>query len=109
MVVDGGKRDWQWGYGRYVTRVATNRRLLGAALPVTQSQTVSTFHRFPLLTVRKSKVSLTMTTMPAYPTKSEAAVIAAAEKLMVDTMARYDPSHDAYHGRCRPLYHVFSR
>lgn len=90
-----------------VTRVATNRRLLGAALPVTQ--TVSTFHRFPLLTVRKSKVSLTMTTMPAYPTKSEVAVIAAAEKLMVDTMARYDPSHDAYHGRCRPLYHVFSR
>lgn len=34
----------------------------------------------------------------AYPTPAEAAVIKAAEKLMVDTMARYDPSHDAYHG-----------
>ncbi|RPD61196.1 hypothetical protein L226DRAFT_508012 [Lentinus tigrinus ALCF2SS1-7] len=32
-----------------------------------------------------------------YPTKEEAAVVAAAEKLMVETMARYDPSHDAYH------------
>ena len=35
-----------------------------------------------------------------YPSKEEAALVAAAEKLMVDTMARYDPSHDAYHGRC---------
>ena len=34
-----------------------------------------------------------------YPTKEEAALVAAAEKLMMDTMARYDPSHDAYHGR----------
>ncbi|KAI0749457.1 hypothetical protein C8Q80DRAFT_625731 [Daedaleopsis nitida] len=32
-----------------------------------------------------------------YPTQAEAQVISAAEKLMVQTMARYDPSHDAYH------------
>ncbi|KAF8071778.1 hypothetical protein FPV67DRAFT_1560551 [Lyophyllum atratum] len=32
-----------------------------------------------------------------YPTEQEKAVIDAAEKIMVDTMARYDPSHDAYH------------
>lgn len=33
-----------------------------------------------------------------YPTPQEQAVIDAAEKIMVDTMARYDPSHDKYHG-----------
>jgi uncharacterized protein len=33
-----------------------------------------------------------------YPTAQEKAVIAAAEKMMIDTMSRYDPSHDAYHG-----------
>ncbi|EPQ52621.1 hypothetical protein GLOTRDRAFT_95501 [Gloeophyllum trabeum ATCC 11539] len=32
-----------------------------------------------------------------YPTKAEASVIQAAEQLMKKTMARYDPSHDAYH------------
>ncbi|KAI0779098.1 hypothetical protein BC629DRAFT_1735987 [Irpex lacteus] len=32
-----------------------------------------------------------------YPTPEEAKVIAAAEKLMEETMARYDPSHDAFH------------
>ncbi|KAI0649362.1 hypothetical protein C8Q79DRAFT_904102 [Trametes meyenii] len=32
-----------------------------------------------------------------YPTSAEAAVVAAAEELMVKTMARYDPSHDAFH------------
>nr|VWO95907.1 F-actin-capping protein subunit beta [Ganoderma boninense] len=32
-----------------------------------------------------------------YPTQQEAALVAAAEKLMVETMARYDPSHDAHH------------
>ncbi|KAJ2990526.1 hypothetical protein NUW54_g8442 [Trametes sanguinea] len=32
-----------------------------------------------------------------YPTKEEALVVAAAEELMVKTMARYDPSHDAFH------------
>ncbi|TFY50800.1 hypothetical protein EVJ58_g10884 [Rhodofomes roseus] len=31
------------------------------------------------------------------PTQKEQAVIEAAEKLMTETMARYDPSHDAYH------------
>ncbi|KAI0703452.1 hypothetical protein BC835DRAFT_1318984 [Cytidiella melzeri] len=33
----------------------------------------------------------------SYPTEPEAKVVAAAEKLMVETMARYDPSHDAFH------------
>ncbi|KIL67704.1 hypothetical protein M378DRAFT_73426 [Amanita muscaria Koide BX008] len=32
-----------------------------------------------------------------YPTPEEKAVIDDAEKLMVETMARYDPSHDAFH------------
>ena len=32
-------------------------------------------------------------------TPNEQAVVAAAEKIMQDTMARYDPSHDAYHGQ----------
>ncbi|KAG5718983.1 hypothetical protein E4T56_gene20396 [Termitomyces sp. T112] len=31
-------------------------------------------------------------------TRPEQAVIDAAERIMIDTMARYDPSHDAYHG-----------
>ena len=34
----------------------------------------------------------------AYPTPQEAIVIAAAEKLTAETMARYDPSHDNFHG-----------
>ncbi|KAH9945332.1 uncharacterized protein BXZ73DRAFT_86835 [Epithele typhae] len=34
-----------------------------------------------------------------YPTEQEAVLVAAAEQLMVSTMARYDPSHDAYHVR----------
>ncbi|ESK93961.1 metal dependent phosphohydrolase [Moniliophthora roreri MCA 2997] len=32
-----------------------------------------------------------------YPTPDEKVYIDVAEKLMVETMARYDPSHDAYH------------
>lgn len=40
-----------------------------------------------------------------YPSKAEAIVTAAAEDLMVKTMARYDPSHDAFHGqRPRLIY-----
>ena len=35
-----------------------------------------------------------------YPSKEEAMVVAAAEELMTKTMARYDPSHDAFHGQC---------
>ncbi|KAI0768157.1 hypothetical protein BD413DRAFT_605617 [Trametes elegans] len=35
--------------------------------------------------------------MDGYPTQEEAKVVAAAEELMVKTMARYDPSHDAFH------------
>ncbi|KAH6913358.1 hypothetical protein BKA70DRAFT_1369958 [Coprinopsis sp. MPI-PUGE-AT-0042] len=34
-----------------------------------------------------------------YPTAQEQAVIAEAEQMMVETMARYDPSHDKYHGK----------
>ncbi|KII85151.1 hypothetical protein PLICRDRAFT_116706 [Plicaturopsis crispa FD-325 SS-3] len=33
----------------------------------------------------------------AYPTAEESAAIKAAEQLMIETMARYDPSHDAFH------------
>ncbi|KAF5340912.1 hypothetical protein D9758_012186 [Tetrapyrgos nigripes] len=33
-----------------------------------------------------------------YPNADEKVYIDEAEKLMVETMARYDPSHDAYHG-----------
>ncbi|KAJ7761976.1 hypothetical protein DFH07DRAFT_739675 [Mycena maculata] len=32
-----------------------------------------------------------------YPTTPESAVVLEAEKIMQDTMARYDPSHDAFH------------
>ncbi|KAL0067881.1 hypothetical protein AAF712_005049 [Marasmius tenuissimus] len=32
-----------------------------------------------------------------YPTVDERVYIDAAEKVMIETMARYDPSHDAYH------------
>lgn len=33
-----------------------------------------------------------------YPTTQEQEVIQAAENIMIETMARYDPSHDKYHG-----------
>lgn len=33
-----------------------------------------------------------------YPSKAEQLALAAAEKLMVAKMARYDPSHDVFHG-----------
>jgi uncharacterized protein len=33
-----------------------------------------------------------------YPSSQEKKVLEAAEKLMVETMSRYDPSHDAFHG-----------
>ena len=33
-----------------------------------------------------------------YPTPQEQAIIHEAEKIMIETMARYDPSHDQYHG-----------
>jgi uncharacterized protein len=42
----------------------------------------------------------------AYPTANEQAVIKAAERLMEETMARYDPSHDAYHGMSIVLFSV---
>ena len=34
-----------------------------------------------------------------YPSPAEKAVIHDAEELMTTTMARYDPSHDQYHGK----------
>ena len=42
------------------------------------------------------RLSLVLATM--YPTPQEKAIIDEAEKIMVETMARYDPSHDQYHG-----------
>jgi len=39
------------------------------------------------------------TTGLMYPTPQEKAIVNEAEKLMVEIMARYDPSHDKYHGR----------
>lgn len=33
-----------------------------------------------------------------YPSAAEIQVLAAAERLMENTMASYDPSHDKYHG-----------
>jgi hypothetical protein len=42
-----------------------------------------------------------------YPTADERAVIAEAEKVMQDAMARYDPSHDAYHGAPLPFHAFF--
>ena len=50
-----------------------------------------------------------------YPTAQEKEIIQAAEKMMIDTMARYDPSHDAYHGkyeniaRSRGISYLFKR
>jgi len=31
----------------------------------------------------------------------EKALVDAAEKIMIETMARYDPSHDKYHGELK--------
>ena len=38
-----------------------------------------------------------------YPSPKEELILNEAEKLMVDTMARYDPSHDKYHGMFDPV------
>jgi len=37
-----------------------------------------------------------------YPSFQERKVIEAAEALMEKTMAKYDPSHDAFHGAVSP-------
>ena len=50
---------------------------------------------------RAREEARTQLTAIMYPTPDEEKVIAAAEKLMVETMTRYDPSHDAYHGERR--------
>ena len=34
----------------------------------------------------------------AYPAANMRKIITAAEKLVAETMARYDPSHDYFHG-----------
>lgn len=36
--------------------------------------------------------------MDEYPSAKEKPALEAAEKLMLETMACYDPSHDAFHG-----------
>lgn len=41
---------------------------------------------------------MTVENTAAYPTPEETIVVQAAENLMIETMKRYDPSHDAYHG-----------
>lgn len=58
--------------------------------------------RLSLFTFFRSFVSLgqvEIMTMTSYPSPEETKIVAAAEKLMVETMARYDPSHDAFHGQ----------
>ena len=40
-----------------------------------------------------------------YPTNQEKAIVNDAERVMIDTMARYDPSHDKYHGACSMNLH----
>ena len=55
---------------------------------------------------------MAMATSNIYPTQEESAAIRAAERLMTETMSRYDPSHDAYHGQSPPITrqkHSFSR
>jgi len=37
-----------------------------------------------------------------HPTPQEKAIIDEAEKIMIENMARYDPSHDQYHGERDP-------
>jgi hypothetical protein len=39
-----------------------------------------------------------------YPSPIEVLILKEAEKLMVETMARYDPSHDKYHGGCKQFH-----
>lgn len=39
-----------------------------------------------------------MTQDPMHPSVTEQLALSAAEKLMITTMARYDPSHDVFHG-----------
>lgn len=44
----------------------------------------------------------------SYPTDVERKAIEIAEALMKKTMARYDPSHDAYHGNCDDSFCVIA-
>jgi hypothetical protein len=43
----------------------------------------------------------------AVEVQKEQVVIGAAEKLMEETMARYDPSHDVYHASGGPEFVIF--
>ena len=45
-----------------------------------------------------SLIKLLVMMQSDYPNEDQKQVIRVAEKLMEQTMARYDPSHDAYHG-----------
>jgi len=44
-----------------------------------------------------------------YPSEQEKAVLKAAEDIMVETMARYDPSHDKFHGTFGNISTIQSR
>jgi len=44
-----------------------------------------------------------------HPTPQEKAIIDEAEKIMIENMARYDPSHDQYHGERDPADSVIEK
>ena len=46
----------------------------------------------------QTPICLHLSSSQMYPTPQEKAVVHEAEKIMIETMARYDPSHDQYHG-----------
>ena len=48
---------------------------------------------------RLSQDLASILTIDMYLTPQEKAVVDAAEEMMTDSMARYDPSHDKYHGK----------
>ena len=54
--------------------------------------------RSPRVSCQSNPSTIQATCSNMYPTQSEQAVVNAAENLMTETMARYDPSHDAFHG-----------
>jgi len=68
---------------------------------------IRTYRRLPIQTIRglllvhnnDHTASTGTTTSEMYPNQMESAAIRAAERLMTQTMARYDPSHDVYHGQ----------
>lgn len=73
-------------------------RILTAALAITLLRDRRSRTRRDVSVVRPQS---TATMDSGYPSIAQAAVAGAAEQLMEETMARYDPSHDAYHGKFR--------